>query len=338
VTEVLREEARKRSEWVSVGLRAARDNGAATTAPPWGYQVIGRKHQKRFEPTADGRRYVPEIYRRAAAGESVTSIARWLNERQAGGKHWSATTVSGLLRNPAMKGTVVNRAGAVIHRCEPLVGAALWKRADAAVNAPDKRKRGPNKAASMLSKVGRCGNCGAPLYRLHAERGLTKAFYRCWGKPSCFMSPVVRVDATVSHLLNSPSFDTEVTEEVYHPGRNHDTMIEAVSDELRRLGLRGLDEEAEDQLRAALRAERRRLEALPTVPESWETVGAGVTYAQEWRDLPEAERSAWLRRRGFTVRVWPDRVRVRVRGQELAASPMLAACPAQAADRAAAAS
>jgi hypothetical protein len=149
------------------------------------------------------------------------------------------------------------------------------------------------------------------------------------------MAPVVRVDATVEHMMASPLFDTEVTEEVYHPGRDHDAVIEAVSYELRRLGLRGLDEEAEDELRAALRAERRRLKALPTVPESWETVGAGVTYAEEWRALPEAGRSAWLRRRGFTVRVWPDGVRILVRGQELAASPML---PRPAVDPTAAAS
>jgi hypothetical protein len=180
----------------------------------------------------------------------------------------------------------------------------------------------------MLSKVARCGNCGAPLYRMHAERGLSKAFYWCWGKPSCFMAPVVKVDATVEYIMASTLFDTEITEEVYHPGRNHDAEIEAVGYELERLGLRGLDEDAEDEIRRALRAERRRLQELPVVTESWETVGTGSNYAEEWEDLPVAQRSAWMQRRGFTVRIWPDKVQVIVRGEELATAPMLAG-PAQ---------
>jgi hypothetical protein len=218
---------------------------------------------------------------------------------------------------------VVNREGAIVHRCEALVDAALWRKAVETIDSPDKRKRGPNKAASMLSKVARCSNCGAPVYRMHAERGLSRAFYRCNGKPSCFMAPVVKVDATVEYIVASTLFDTEITEEVYRPGRNHDAEIEAVSYELSRLGLRHLDEEAEDTMRSALRAERRRLEALPVVPEEWETTGTGVSYAEEWQDTPDAKRAAWMQRRGFTVQVSPDKVLVLVRGQELASSPML---------------
>jgi hypothetical protein len=163
---------------VNSGLSTSRGDGAVTTRPPWGLRSTGPKHQKRFEPTADGRRYVRETYQRAAAGESVTAVAAWLTERKAGGKKWSATTVAALLRNPAFKGTVVNREGAIVHRCEALVDAALWRKAVETIDSPDKRKRGPSKAASMLSKVARCGNCGAPVYRMHAERGLSKAFYR----------------------------------------------------------------------------------------------------------------------------------------------------------------
>ena len=272
--------------------------------------MTGPKHHKRFEPTTQGRRYAPEAFGRIADGQSLTEVARWLKANGIGSGN--ARTVGMMIRNPAYKGTVtarsdlhdedgaiVFRKGAIIHRCEPLVDAALWKRANDALDSDTRRKRGPNQVKALLSGIARCAECGAPLYRTHAERGAASAAYRCKASQGHPMVPVKMLDKWVDgQMAANGAF---VLRETLIPGRDYSAEIEAAEDELRRLPLQGLEEDAEDARRAELRAERRRLRSLPAEPPRTETEVMPVLVGDLWTELDQDEKRRYLLDGGVTV-------------------------------------
>jgi len=58
-------------------------------------------------PTDDGRTYVPAIFARAVRGESLNTIARWLDSegvRPVSGSQWWAKTLADMIRNPVYIG------------------------------------------------------------------------------------------------------------------------------------------------------------------------------------------------------------------------------------------
>ena len=55
----------------------------------------------------------------------------------------------------------------------------------------------------------------------------------------------------------------QVTRPVFHPAEGHQVELDDISQSLHDLPARELDEDAEDAERARLRAERKRLAALP---------------------------------------------------------------------------
>jgi hypothetical protein len=127
------------------------------------------------------------------------------------------------------------------------------------------------------------------MYRLATRDGL---FYRCTADPKfgalrkseCRnMVPLADMDAYVlKWLAKSPH---PVYDRVWVEGSNHDAKIEDVNIALHELILRDLDEDKEDAERARLRAERRRLQALPRTPGHWEDVETGETYGEMFTRL-----------------------------------------------------
>lgn len=300
-----REESRTKSDRIQSGLNAARTNGAATNRPPWGLRSTGPKRGKTFVPTALGRKWVPEVFQRVAAGQSITEVARFLTASRVGDKHWYPSTVATMLRNPAYRGTVVS-GGEITHRCEALVDAALWQRANVAAGSPERYKRGPGQPRAMLAGVARCGECGGTVYRTAASRGRQTRYYRCV-KAHGLMVPTARVEAAVNHGLGDWLGLSRVTRDVLVPGQNWDKEIEDVKFELRHLDP---DAEDYDDLHAKLRAELASLKARPSVPDRWETEETGQTYASEWAELPEDRRAQWLKKNRFLVLLHRDRVAI----------------------------
>ena len=63
---------------VNAAVARIHDNGALHGRPPWGYQVVGDKLHKQLVPTDLGRMYVPKIFQMVIDGDSLRTIARWL--------------------------------------------------------------------------------------------------------------------------------------------------------------------------------------------------------------------------------------------------------------------
>src|SRR5215218_2211559 len=156
---------RLRSGWGDVHERNVA-MGIATRYP-WGYKR-GLDLQRRPDdtegrglvPTADGRRYIPELFRRRVAGETYGDLARWLNDsgaRTRDGNAWSAAGVRHLLANRRFIGEVsygelVNR-----HAHEPLIDEPTFL---AAQRQPAATVRNGN---GFLTGRARCHTCRRAL-------------------------------------------------------------------------------------------------------------------------------------------------------------------------------
>jgi DNA invertase Pin-like site-specific DNA recombinase len=105
-------ESRTRSERVINFQTDHRSNEAVIGKPPWGYTTEGGKHNKRFVPTELGREYLPQIFERVIAGESLRQVANWLEAEgvspRSDGKpgRWWAKTLNSMIRNETYCGRV----------------------------------------------------------------------------------------------------------------------------------------------------------------------------------------------------------------------------------------
>jgi DNA invertase Pin-like site-specific DNA recombinase len=335
--EAMAKQARK--EWEDGRERSIRalneliERGKLAGRPPWGYTSEGEEYDRRAVPTDDGRAYVPQIFSRVIAGDSLATVAAWLDSEgvaPAGGVTWWAKSVGEICRCPTYAGRreqwkielddagETYRGALVIHRCEPLIDAATFARANKALDGRQRERRGPPVAGALLGAgVLACPRCMwsvrdhlpcSPMYRV-APPGRTP-MYRCAGRGSqrtgCGnLVATEHADAAVNRFLST--LEAEIQETRLIPGHDHRAEIADVEMELRSLAAAGLDEDAEDARRAELRAERKRLTALPYVPDRVVTVGTGQTYGAAWSALDASERAAWLR--SHNIRIYAARTK-----------------------------
>ncbi|HEY3953917.1 MAG TPA: recombinase family protein [Streptosporangiaceae bacterium] len=296
--------------------RIAADGGFVGRAA-WGYETSGPRYAKTIVPTTEGRRLVPEVFARVIAGESLSTIARWLEAET--GRAWWARSLGGMVRNATYRGAVEDGHGKVVHKCEPIVDAATWRRAGEALDS--RPKRGPANAENraLLAGILFCGNpdCSAgpdsPMYRVNATQG--GGWYRCSGRGSnrkgCgSLVRVVTLDGIVGMLMRNRGRDVEIMETKLIPGTDHAAELDEVRYQIRALATEDLTDDQYDTRLAELRAERDRLAALPSTPDRLESVGTGETYRDKWQRLSDQERGAWLRERGLTVRATKGHVTI----------------------------
>lgn len=147
----------------------------------------GRKHQGKYRtygftramvPRPDEVAVVQEVFKRKAAGESLTTIAADLNSRgltTTGGGIWDASAVSKLVKRRdyigeiAIKGEVVGKAA-----WQPIVDRAVWEAANDHVEANN--NRGRNTRKSLLSGFIVCGTC---VTKMKQGGGKGGARYHC---------------------------------------------------------------------------------------------------------------------------------------------------------------
>jgi DNA invertase Pin-like site-specific DNA recombinase len=312
------EKAKHIAQQVKLAHDRSRANGALVGRYPFGYTGEGGKYNRRLVPTELGRTYVSAIFKRCIAGQSATRIAEWLtaegvpspNRSQRGMRRevraWSARSVLQIIRNPVYVGRR-RGSGVTVHECEPLIDAVTFKRASKAIET--RPKRGPSTGhTALLTGLLFCRQCDGPMYRIPTRDGV---FYRCTADPKfgalrkseCRnMVPLaVMDDAVLAWLAASPQ---PVYDRVWVEGSNYDAEIEQVNMALLELAARDLPEEEEDAERARLRAERRRLQALPSTPGHWKDVETGETYGQMFTRLagdPPALRAELKGRMRFRV-------------------------------------
>ena len=155
-------------EWKNTSERYRRmqhylkSQGKLVGRPPFGYDVADAEGgHKTLVPNELGRKYVPEIFARCIAGESLRTIAAWLDSegvKPQNSAAWNANSVGKIIKSPTYTGRraeqdpVTKEFGRTILRCEPLVDTATWRRAaEALTNRP---KRGPMQQRRQGAAVG----------------------------------------------------------------------------------------------------------------------------------------------------------------------------------------
>jgi DNA invertase Pin-like site-specific DNA recombinase len=103
------EESRHKSERVGLAHDRIREAGALIGRPPFGYTTKGKKYGRELVPTEAGRKYVPEIFARVIKGDSLATIAAWLNAEgvklnSRKGSLWWPRSLGALVRNPTYMG------------------------------------------------------------------------------------------------------------------------------------------------------------------------------------------------------------------------------------------
>jgi DNA invertase Pin-like site-specific DNA recombinase len=294
------EESKRKMERSQIGLDAARGNRAAIGKPSWGYRTAGPKREKRFEPTAEGRKLVPVIFQRIADGDSLGQVERWLMTQHTSRKVWHGRVIGRLIRNSVYMGLARDASGAVTHECEPLVDAALWQRANDVLDGSKHRKHGPNGSKSLLAGVLLCGSCGAVMYRTPPDKRRPHRYYRCTASHGVTVG-CQEIETWVDQQMSrNAGF---VTREVLVPGKSYAAEIARAEFRLRELGKQGLDWDAEDAERARLRAEIKRLRDLPAEPDRIEEDVLPITVGDAWQMLRDVdERRAFLHAAEITVR------------------------------------
>jgi DNA invertase Pin-like site-specific DNA recombinase len=277
---------------------------------PFGYAITGEKFSKVLVPTPLGEQYVPEMFERIAAKQSLKTVADWLNSENVptgtstpteryGFKppRWHAATVRAIICNPAYKGQMRKSNGDYFGECPRLVSAAVWNDANDRLAAAPTR-RGPTNDArrSMLSAALFCA-CGSAMYRSTSE---TRVYYRCAGKvtgQSCAMIPLTLLDAAVDQIMTGNK--RHIRKRTRIPGINYDDEIDATKSQLKSLDP---DDPDYDDQHAELRAELRRLRDLDTTPDTFEMRPTAETWGDRWSSVTaDAERGPWLVRHGFRV-------------------------------------
>lgn len=261
------------SERYSRMLRNRREVGSAVGRAPWGYSIVRQTDgRKIFEPTSEGRRWVPLIFDAVIGGKSLREVAAWLDAEGASGGPWDDRAVLRLVSNPIMYGHRLN-AGNL--ETEALVSYSTWQAARAALESRAKPGRGTVvRPKALLSPV--CGNpeCNAtgkhpsPLYRQFSKA--THGYYRCNGRgpraKGCgLMIRCEVLDSIVTEAMRDDLVDNFHVERVFVPGDDRSDQIgklrEQAADAYRKgdkAKFRELDERADE------------LEALPNISSHWQ--------------------------------------------------------------------
>jgi DNA invertase Pin-like site-specific DNA recombinase len=309
------EEIRERSMRAQGELRA---RGKLVGRPPWGYTPIGEKYNRTIIPTDAGCEFIPQIFQRIADGDSLMTVAKWLDSQGAkpsNSQSWSPKSVAKIVRTRTYTGARLDANGQVEMTVEPLVDAKLWTRANNRLDNAPRGRRGPvtGKTALLTGSLF-CGNCPkggklAPMYRIHPAR--MSFYYRCAGH-----HPQRKGCGTMVNLswLDS-TFDKSMSADRRHPvewvlieGTNHDIELAEVMLALDDLPKRKLPDSDEDAERRRLRDERNRLEELNrhAQHDRYEPREAEDTYADRWRIADYAGKRAIVKEMRIIFQ-WDDK-------------------------------
>lgn len=299
------EETELRMMRTETGRNLAKSNDGVLTAPPWGYVVTGPKHHKSFSVTDDGREWIPVVFKRICE-MSLGKLQKSLAGTPLEGR--SETALAKLVRNRTYLGYITSKDGRTIGRCEPLVGARLWNKANKALNErPATGGRKPGAECALLAGVSKCPSCAAQGRTVAMYRTATGRYhyYRC-DKRRGGCGYMVRLDAADALVNKSiAGLDREITvRTLVERGHDFSEEIARCELDLRQLASLGLDYEAEDARRAELRAELTRLRSLPATEDVWKDVGIGRTFANEY--MATANRNDWLRDHALTTYLAKD--------------------------------
>jgi DNA invertase Pin-like site-specific DNA recombinase len=327
-------------EWLKCSERYQRMQGYLKNAgklvgrPPFGYEPAPAEGgHKTLVPTAEGRRYVPGIFSRIAAGDSLRSVCTWLDSegvKPRNAEKWWPRSLAVIVRNPAYMGqrcesiTVTDPQtgkqrmvyGKKVLDCEALADAATWRAANDALKARPQRRQPRAEHPAMLAGIVYCPRCSSPMYRIHAGRGASaRYYYRCAGsgpqRRGCGnMARLREIDEAVASLITVYGWSPVIRHE-FVPGTDNAAELERLRFEMSQLSHKNLSWADEDRERAALRAAYDELAGQPDTPDHMEEVDTGMKFSQVWAELDsDTARNAFLREQGFRAGVTRERVKL----------------------------
>jgi DNA invertase Pin-like site-specific DNA recombinase len=340
-------------ERVTRELDALREAGKLANRFPFGYTSAGDKYDRYLTPTDEGRTYIAQIFQHCIDGWSMNTIAQWLIDegvKPSSGEKWWGAVVGRIIKNPTYMGHQCQRDlvppdeveesdgkavryrygsawtetprfqyGKTIHRCEALVDAAIWKRANEALVGRPKRGHVDPQNRAMLAEALFCPSCeDSPMYRIRGGGGKSRYlfYYRCSGRGSLRqgcgnMVRMELVDAAVNEIMAS-TFDVPVMrhEIVFGNEAEIGAELERINFELQQLGAQRLPWDEEDRERARLRAEHERVSSTTLIDDHVELVETDDTYLELWERQSVQDRGPWLVEQGFRVTASKEHVTV----------------------------
>ena len=296
--------------------------------PPYGYRKAplpkGAGYKLVHDPTA--LEHLMEIIARVMRGDSIVSIVRYLEHearvpspqeyhllregkerrrgRRTGPRRWSHSSLSHMLRSPALMGhrtyrgrTVRTPDGEPIMVGDPILTREEWDALQAALDARSSHSTRTRKdTKALLLNVIKCGGCGIPMYRADRRdpRYPDRADYSCRASARAIVCPApcgILADVAEAFtereflaLMGRSTMVRIVERQGYDPGpelRELEAELVALYAEKdnRRsaVGRRVWQEQVN-----ALEARAETLEATPKREPSREIEETGETYAQYW--------------------------------------------------------
>jgi site-specific DNA recombinase len=304
---------------------------------------------------------VSEIVEKLLAGESLGAICRWLEEqaiptprnvvrlygneiRAREGRplkpipesHWRTTSLTKMLRSPAMVGEVATTGGPLrdsqrrlnkrttakpvtdtqglaVKRIYPLIPREKWERVKAILDHNSDRA-GPRVNASPLLHVAYCAWCKSPLYTNSVVTdGKRYRYYVCPNANRGQGCKSRRIDADwleseVERIYLAEVGSLPDTKPAITPPSDNRTRIMELSEAIGRLEAQAIAIEATggdaSQIRAAQDVHKRNVKALgkePSKPAETHEVETGETKGQAWARLDSAGRNALLRKDAWHI-------------------------------------
>lgn len=265
---------------------------------PFGFQADKVTHE------ANEAEVIRELAVRALAGETLTSLATWLQEsgvKTVGGKEWRTTTLRGLLTNGRIWGMRAHR-GQILGPgvWEPIITAEQGERLRRKLLDPARRT---NHSARryLLSGILVCGKCGN---RLHSTpRGQYRRYGCRKGADSAGCGGIFvyadkleqYVEKALLHRLDSPAMHEALTEDSVDKERARELAdkIDQDKDRLDKLATMWADGElsreewatARDRIKPRLDANRRAFDRLNHRDSIAEYIGHSAELRTQWATL-----------------------------------------------------
>jgi DNA invertase Pin-like site-specific DNA recombinase len=248
---------------------------------------------------------IQRLASRYLAGESITSLANWLNAAElpsATGGRWTMATVRTMLSNPRLAGHRVHR-GKVVSRgiWEPILTDETHEKIIAIM---ERRKvaqvRSPRRA--LLSRLLRCGRCGSTLNSGGSNNGQRR--YVCQadpGRPGCgrLAMRAEPLEAIITEAilirLDSPEFAKALSGREESSSDTLGIRESLASDQAQMDELAGLWADraissaewkaAREPIEARIRTTERRLASLADTTPITGLAGHGAQLREQWEGL-----------------------------------------------------
>jgi DNA invertase Pin-like site-specific DNA recombinase len=300
---IAHQESVKKSDRQKISVSALKTRGSVYNNVPWGFDIVGDKYAKRIVPTEACRAIVPEIFARCINGDSLRTIAAWLDSEgiptPRGNAHWNESTVRWTIRQRAYAGRLQTREGETIARCEAVISADIFDRANQALKTRPKRGA-VNANRPMLAKL-RCARCGSPMYRLFAGKpGKKRHYYRCSGsgpqRKGC--GNMVRLEPAETVVAVRIFMTSTEPHQIRHwvEGTNWNADIADVKQDMRE----AIDAERFSEL-ASLQAKLEDYRGRDTVPGHYELTDTGMTVGDYFDSLDNEGKREYLKTRDIRI-------------------------------------